>query len=217
MSTSPLSIYFAGELFSLKHLAGNGILADEIEKCSGGRYVCIAPQDLEQRGTPPIQIRNQDLHLIVSCDVGLFHFDGPELDSGTVAEYMLAKMLDIPCVIVRTDFRAGGDSSDPWNLMLSGYPRTEIVTLDAMAIYQKWAKSSGLTRTEASLESKRELALLITDALDKARSIPPLLGRDQQAAVYGWVRHFPGCGFEQRLSDKELSEILEHKRSRGLL
>jgi hypothetical protein len=71
--------------------------------------------------------------------------------------------------------------------------------------------------TKATLESKRELALLIIGALDKARSAPPILARDQQAAVYGWVRHLPGSGFEQRLSEKELSEILEHKRSRGLL
>lgn len=217
MSTSPLSIYFAGELFSLKHLAGNAILADEIERCSEGSYVCVVPQDKEQRGTPPIEIRNQDLHLVMSCDVGLFHFDGPELDSGTVAEYMLAKMLDIPSVIVRTDFRAGGDSSDPWNLMLSGYPRTEIVTLDAMHIYQRWAKASGRTRTDASLEANREMALSIIVALDKARSAPPILARDQQVAVYTWARHFPGYGFEQRLSEGELANILENKRARGLL
>jgi hypothetical protein len=153
----------------------------------------------------------------MACDVGLFHFDGPELDSGTVAEYMLAKMLDIPSVIVRTDFRAGGDSSDPWNLMLSGYPRTEVITLDAMSIYQKWAKESGRTRTDASLEANREMALSIVGALDKARSAPPILARDQQAAVYAWARHFPGSGLEQRFSERELAEILENKRARGLL
>jgi nucleoside 2-deoxyribosyltransferase len=217
MQTNSYSIYLAGELFSLKHLTGNAILADEIEKCSGGSYQCVVPQDKEQRETTPLQIRNQDLHLVVSCDVGVFHFDGPELDSGTVVEYMLAKMLDIPSVIVRSDFRAGGDSSDPWNLMLSGFPRTEVIILDAMRLYQKGATTGGLTRTEAALASQSEMAELIVSALDSARNTPPLLTREEQTAVYGWFRRLPASEFDQQLSEKELFEILESKRARGLL
>jgi hypothetical protein len=153
----------------------------------------------------------------VSCDVGVFHFDGPELDSGTVVEYMLAKMLDIPSVIVRSDFRAGGDSSDPWNLMLSGFPRTEVIILDAMRLYQKGATTGGLTRTEAALASQSEMAELIVSALDSARNTPPLLTREEQTAVYGWFRRLPASEFDQQLSEKELFEILESKRARGLL
>lgn len=217
MQTTPFSIYFAGELFSLKHLAGNAILADEIERCSENRYKCIVPQDHEQRETTPLRIRNQDLHLVAACDVGVFHFDGPELDSGTVAEYMVAKMLDIPSVILRSDFRAGGDSSDPWNLMLSGYPRTEIILLDSMHLYQKWLISNEMTRTEAAIASKQELASSVVNALDKVRSSPPILVRDEQKVVYGWYRRLAGSEFDQRLTEKELLEILESKRARGLL
>ena len=55
------------------------------------------------------------------------------LDSGTVVEFVYAKLLDIPAVILRTDFRGGGDQDtdgDAWNLMVSFYPRTRNVTLE---------------------------------------------------------------------------------------
>jgi hypothetical protein len=35
----------------------------------------------------------------------LFLYNGTELDSGTVVEFMFSKFADIPSVIVRTDFR----------------------------------------------------------------------------------------------------------------
>jgi len=217
MTDRPLSIYFAGELFSLKHLAGNAILADEIESRSGGRYHCVVPQDLEQRETTPLQIRNQDLKCVARCDVGIFHFDGPELDSGTVVEYMVAKMLDIPSVIIRSDFRAGGDSSDPWNLMVSGYPRTEVALLDAMHLYQRSSATLGGTRTASALQAHCEVADMLVRALDKVVSAPPILPREEQRAVYQWLRRFPGAGLEETLSENEVHEILESKRSRGLL
>ena len=75
---------------------------------------------------------------MMSCDVGLFHYDGPELDSGTVVEFMFAKFADLPAVLLRTDFRHGGDQvggGDPWNLMTSFFPRTRSVVLNAMELY----------------------------------------------------------------------------------
>jgi hypothetical protein len=48
---------------------------------------------------------------------------------------MITKMLDIPSVIVRTDFREFHEISNDqekcnenWNLMASGYPRTMVVS-----------------------------------------------------------------------------------------
>jgi nucleoside 2-deoxyribosyltransferase len=175
MST-PFTIYFAGELFSLKHLLGNAVLAEQIHLESNNRYKCIVPQDLEQRETTPLSIRDTDLLHVVSCDVGLFHFDGPELDSGTVVEFILSKMLDIPSVIIRTDFRLGGDSRlDPWNLMCSGYPRTKVVLLDAMASYQKAAREGGLSPSEAGHAATRSFAGDVVAALDEVRAINPIL------------------------------------------
>jgi hypothetical protein len=64
-------------------------------------------------------IRDGDLTSLLGCDIGLFLYDGTELDSGTVVEFMFSKFADIPSVIVRTDFRNAGDSisGDPWNLV----------------------------------------------------------------------------------------------------
>ena len=56
-----------------------------IEQVSQGRYLCVLPQDLEQATERAVDIRNQDLKQVVTCDLGLFNFDGTELDSGTVA------------------------------------------------------------------------------------------------------------------------------------
>ena len=47
----------------------------------------------------------------VGCDLCILNYDGPELDSGTVVEFMVSKFADIPSVIVRTDFRNAGDSA----------------------------------------------------------------------------------------------------------
>ena len=135
----------AGDLFDHKHLTGNAMLAEAIGEHSGGRYLCVLPQDLEQSTDRAVDIRNQDLKQVMACDLGLFNFDGPDLDSGTVVEFMLAKMLDIPSVVLRSDFRSSGDQEkdgDDWNLMCSSYPRVRVVSFDAMAWYQQ-ASSPG--------------------------------------------------------------------------
>ena len=133
------SVYFAGDLFDHKHLLGNAILAETITRRSKGKYESILPQALEKTFTRTIDIRNQDLFLLMNCDLGLFNFDGTDLDSGTVVEYVIAKILDIPSVILRSDFRNSGDQKqggDNWNLMCSNYPRSRIIQFNAMEWYQ---------------------------------------------------------------------------------
>src|SRR4051812_35466214 len=110
--SGPFHYYFGGELFSAKHLHGNAALAEAIYKVSGQRYIAVLPQNLEQREVSTNAVRDQDLRAVVACDLGLFHYDGPELDSGTVVEYMYAKFADIPSVLLRTDFRSGGDHKE---------------------------------------------------------------------------------------------------------
>ena len=216
--SKPFTIYFAGELFSLKHLLGNAVLAEQIHLESNNRYKCIVPKDLEQRETTPLSIRDTDLLHVVSCDVGLFHFDGPELDSGTVVEFILSKMLDIPSVIIRTDFRLGGDSRlDPWNLMCSGYPRTKVVLLDAMASYQKAAREGGLSPSEAGHAATRSFAGDVVAALDEVRAIKPNLSTEMRAHIYEWMRHLPGESFAELLTKDSLHQILAPKAERGLL
>ena len=90
----PFSIYFAGDLFNHKDLIGNLLLSEAIEKNSSGRYICIVPQHLEQSSSRSIEIRNNDLYEIVKADLIFLNFDGTELDSGTVIEFLFAKALD---------------------------------------------------------------------------------------------------------------------------
>src|SRR6516165_627337 len=133
-----VSVYFAGELFSVKHLVGNAALADAIARLSCSRFVCILPQTLENRAMSAHEIRDQDIVALLNCDLAIFNFDGPELDSGTVAEFMFARFADIPSLLLRTDFRRGGDQGhDPWNLMISFYPRTRSLCLNSMEIYKR--------------------------------------------------------------------------------
>jgi len=84
------SLYFAGELFNAKHLIGNSALAAAIERQSKGEFICRLPQALEQRSNSARQIRDQDLESLVDCDIAIFNFDGTEVDSGTVVEFMVA-------------------------------------------------------------------------------------------------------------------------------
>lgn len=224
---SSYSIYFAGELFSAKHLYGNVLLAEEIFTLSEGRFISVVPQNLEQRETTAHAIRDQDIRTCLSCDVGLFHYDGPELDSGTVVEFLFAKFADIPSVLLRTDFRNGGDQGgDPWNLMTSFFPRTEVITLDAMSIYKEafaenQASASELLRSKAgsaaSAAMTRVIAKKVIPALERVITMPPILAREKAAAIYEWLAVMPGFQRDLRDNAAFVMEQLQNKLGRNLL
>ena len=201
--TMQYTIYFAGELFDHKHLIGNALLAERIERLSDGRYRCVLPQDLEQTDSRAVDIRNQDLIGVATCDLALFNFDGSDLDSGTVVEFVYAKLLDIPAVILRTDFRGGGDQTDgdAWNLMASFYPRTHNVALNAMAWYQQ-ARRESETAADACARYCDRIARAVIDALDAVRAEPPLLNAapDDIEHLYRWALRFPGNGLAERIA-----------------
>ena len=224
--TMEYTIYFAGELFDHKHLLGNALLASHIERLSDGQYRCVLPQDLEQTDTRAVDIRNQDLIGVATCDLALFNFDGPDLDSGTVVEFVYAKLLDIPAVILRTDFRGGGDQDtdgDAWNLMASFYPRTRNVTLNAMAWYQEARRESN-TAEDAGVRYCARIAETVIKALDAVRAEPPQLGAapDGVEHLYRWALRFPGNGLDERISGGDSLEdtvhrLVSEKLSKGLL
>jgi hypothetical protein len=64
-------VYFAGELFSSKHLVGNAALADAIAKASNMNFVCTLPQAVEEQDLSAHDIRDQDfvtwLYLILTA------------------------------------------------------------------------------------------------------------------------------------------------------
>lgn len=164
-------VYFAGPLFDHKHLVGNRLLAEAVHALAGGRYQAVLPQDLPIAAEDdPRAIRNADYAALLSCDAAIFHFDGPELDSGTVAEFIMAKVADTPAVLFRSDFRSAGDQlgGDPWNLMCYFFPRTENLVINAMANYARHREAA----PEAFLE---DLASAIVEKLDQACAAPPVL------------------------------------------
>lgn len=187
-----LSVYFAGELFNAKHLSGNAGLAAAIQHKSGGRLNCVLPQTLESREEGANFIRDEDLEQLISSDIALFNFDGSEIDSGTVVEFMVAKFADIPSLLLRTDFRRGGDQGqDPWNLMLSFYPRTETCCLDSMALY-KAALTQGLDPVGAADSMLDRIAALVVPKLEALAQTKPILPPDLANPVHDWLVRFPG-------------------------
>ena len=215
-------IYFAGALFSHKDLVGNALLAEAIDTRSSGTYRCILPQDLEQTTHRASDIRDQDLKAVVECDVALLHFDGAELDSGTVVEFMMAKFLDIPCVLVRTDFRSAGDQDkdgDPWNLMCSFYPRSATVSSNGLADWQG-ARRGAASAAEAAAQTVNAMADRVTAALDEVRARPPVLEGDTAhlQSIYRWGLAYAGGRLAQLADDADyVRGLIDRKRRLGVL
>jgi len=146
--------------------------------------------------------------------MALFQRDGPELDSGTVAEYMLAKFADIPTVLLRTDFRKAGDSHvDPWNLMLSDYPRTEKVILNGMDVYT--AARSTVTGSDDEVTQKATamfvldgVASRVVESFNKVVSTPPRLPSHLREPVMEWLSLMPDFIMDSR----EALELIQGNR-----
>lgn len=215
----PYTIYFAGDLFDHKHLIGNAVLADFIERLSDGRYACQVPQNFEMVSFRGVDIRNIDLKEVMACDLGLFNFDGPDLDSGTVVEFMFAKMLDIPSVILRTDLRISGDGDrEDWNLMATHFPRTKNVKIRSLGWYREvQEKTDSLADLTDQLYSR--LGNEVIAALDEVRQQPPLPkpAPITPEIIYQWAVQFPSSGFAEQCGDDFVEKVLERKRAKGLL
>lgn len=189
-------IYFAGELFDHKHLIGNALLADAINRKSEEEWKVILPQDNEAPVNRALDIRDQDFKLLLSCDAAIFHFDGLELDSGTVAEFMMAKMIDLPSLIIRSDIRSGGDQQDgePWNLMCSGYPRTESLIFNSIELYKSVLAEQPDNHPGAIDILCERIAGMILDKLEQVYTQASLFaGRnDLETTIREWASEFPG-------------------------
>jgi nucleoside 2-deoxyribosyltransferase len=216
------TVYFAGALFTHKDLLGNDQLAAAIEEVSAGQYVCVLPQHSAQTAVPAVDIRDQNLKHLMTCDLALFNFDGTELDSGTVVEFMFAKFLDIPAVLLRTDFRAAGDqqeNGDAWNLMCSFYPRTTVVQLNAIAWYQQtWNASSAWQ--DLTQQFCRKIATAVIEGFEAVRTETPLAHSSQLdiAQVYQWALRFPRRHVADSGSEAAfITQLVTAKRQKHLL
>jgi len=215
------SIYFGGSLFNHKDLTGNALLAEHIEKASDNQYRCCLPQNVEQHQTSALDIRNQDIVKLIECDLGMFGFDGTELDAGVVAEFMLAKFLDIPTVILRSDFRTCGEKEiggEDWNFMCSFYPRTRVVKFNAIQFYQE-ATQNSQTLNEAFDIYYTRIGRMVIESLESVRTEQPLLKGDRKRleSLYRWALTFPGGEIEKLVSGASLvDQIVASKVRKGL-
>ena len=213
--------YFAGALFKLGDLAGNILLADALGRVSGGDFVCVLPQDFEVREPGPGSVRDADLKLLLDCDCALFNFDGLELDSGTLAEFMFAKSIDMPCAILRSDFRGGGDQGpggEPWNLMCSFHPRSEVALFHSLTSYKGLLKRQAANICGSLAEEAAKPAVA---ALRKAVASVPLDkgGPEGAKLILNWAVRSRGESFERLCSaDPAFPDaLLERKLSRKLI
>lgn len=224
------TVYFASELFTSKHLIGNAYLAEAIYEKSHGRFLCLLPQNLEQRGNTAHAIRDQDLRTLLECDIGLFNYDGAELDAGTVVEFLFAKFADIPSVILRSDFRQGGDQrGDPWNLMTSFFPRTANVIVDSLGIYKGAMKRRGvapadevvrLAAQHSTADAQKmceQIAHAVVRAFDRVLAMDPVMPKHLREEIYNWLAIMPGLRGKEKLLRKDFEQILERKVERDLL
>ncbi len=220
MNNTSLKIYFAGDLFDHKDLAGNLLLANAIEKASNNRYQIMLPQDgeCEVVNRTSQSIRDADFKLLFNCDLIVANFDGTDLDSGTVVEFCFAKMLDIPALLLRTDFRHSGDHSlpdtEPWNLMCSHYPRTRVLHLNAMALYHDCHANAG----QGSMLEKyySRLAEKCVAELDAVTSERSWLKKDQLANQFRMALNAVGGSVIQLFPETERQKLVEDKIASGL-
>ncbi len=216
-ASDSFSVYFAGDLWTHKDLIGNALLGQHIERVSKGRYRCVLPQDLEEPINRTVDIRNVDLKHVMTSDMAIFNFDGANLDSGTVVEFIYAKMLDVPCLLLRTDFRSAGEGNaeqEPWNLMATHWPRSLVLKLHGMSEYQK-AKDTRLSSTIDRLY--RKMAKQVIEGLDAVRKIPPIVSPELIDVLYNWAIDCPGEGYRELFKLGEVEELLATKAAKALV
>lgn len=232
----PYTIYSAGGLFTQDELATNVLLKEAIWRLSNGKFQLNLPQsrELKELDHPNIEafIRNDDLLQVFTADILLARFDGVELDSGTVVEFITAKNLGKPTVILRTDFRSVNfiDPCEPYNLMVKNWPRTVDIHIHS---YMLWAglmekerqaskeneQPQATLKTELVLlqKSAEEIAKQVIDALEEVLEMESPYPPEYQEIVYKAARLSLGSGFDQMLTDSELEQTIQRLRKNGTL
>ncbi len=229
-------VYTAGRMFAHHELAFNAFLKETVWRLSNKKFELILPQsnqppDLD-KPDPALRIRNFDLLHVLKSDLLIVVFDGEESDAGAVVEYIFAKFLGKPSVILRSDSR-GLDSpafDDPYNLMAKNWPRNVVVHVDSMSVFSKKI-SKGLPKkvNELSPDEIIQMEMLaakagfdligqqVADALEQALHMKSPYPEQYQEMVYQVARLAPGSGFDKVLSENELDEIIKSLLSKGSL
>ena len=221
MAEHPLEIYFAGDLFDSKDLGGNLMLASAIERVSDGRYRVRLPQDgeCEVVDRTSQSIRDADFKLLYNCDLLVANFDGTDLDSGTVVEFCFAKMVDMPALLLRTDFRDGGDNTlpdgEPWNLMCSHYPRTRVLHVNGMVRYHE-CRTKTASAAELLAAYYDSVAVDVVKQLDEVCREKSWLARNELFNQYRMAIKSIGGSMSEIFTDGILLELAAAKAATGL-
>jgi nucleoside 2-deoxyribosyltransferase len=235
-AAGPFTIYSAGGLFTQDELATNVLIKEAVWRLSSGKFQVFLPQsrELQELDQPNLEayIRNTDLLEVVRADILLVRFDGLELDSGTVVEYMLGKFLGKPTVVVRSDFRSVSTLPlcEPYNLMVKNWPRTVEIHLNSYGIwaellsaesqaYHEDESLQGLMNAELGTLQKSvdEVARHVITALEAVLEMKSPYPQEYAEVVYHIARFSPGSDFDQLLPASEVDEILQRLRRNGTL
>jgi len=230
------TIYSAGGLFTQDELSTNVLIKEAVWRLSSGKFQIFLPQsrEIQELDQPNIEafIRNTDLLEVVKADIILARFDGLELDSGTVVEYMMAKFLGKPTVILRSDFRSVSflPSAEPYNSMVKNWPRTVDIHLNSFRIWAELFAEErqgpcdskplqGLMKAELGTLQKSvdEVAKQVITALEAVIEMKSPYPPEYQEVVYQASRFSPGSGFDELLTTSELGEIMQRLRKNGTL
>jgi nucleoside 2-deoxyribosyltransferase len=233
----PYTVYSAGGLFTQDELATNIMIKEAVWRLSDGKFQLFLPQskelqELDKHDNVQAYIRNVDFLEIVKADIILVRFDGSELESGTVVEFVMAKSLGKPTVILRCDFRRLHSTgfTEPYNLMVKNWPRCVDVHLDSYALwadifaeacqdqsqadpFQAMMKAELSTIQKSVDEIAKQVIAGLQAVLEMESPYPP----DYREAAYRASRFYPGSGFDQLLTADELSEIIQRLRKNGTL
>lgn len=235
-TTNSYTVYAAGGIFTQHDLTTNVYIKDSVWRQSNGKFELVLPQSKESRESDrsdiAADIRNGDLVHVVKTDIFLARFDGLELDAGTVVEFVLAKFLGKPTVILRCDSRRlGGENlDDPYNLMVRNWPRTVEIHFDSLYKFivgyaEEREKLGNIETFQTTIKAELqtvikgvdEIAKKIIKGLETALELKSPYPDEYQEIVYEVIRFSPGSGFEQLLSEEELAELVEKFRKTGTL
>lgn len=235
-SAKSYTVYAAGGIFTQHDLATNVFIKDSVWRQSNGRFELVLPQSKElrdiDRSDIAAHIRNIDLLQVVKADFFLARFDGLELDAGTVIEFMLAKFLGKPTVILRCDSRRLGAENldEPYNLMVKNWPRTIEIHFDSLYKFttgfaDEWEKLGNIDTFQTTIKAELntvmkgidDIARKIVKGLETVLEMKSPYPDEYQEIVYKAIRYSPGSGFEQLLSEEELEALAEKFRKKGTL